>query len=93
MPDVGGVLLLALALLLLVPLMLRARRQQRRFASAQAALEPGRRVMMTSGVYGDIVAVHDDSTVTIQVAPGVSTTWAREAVARVLPDDDRQTLI
>ena len=40
--------------------------------------------MMTSGIFGDIVSVADD-TVVVEVAPGVSTTWVRQAVARVLP--------
>ena len=84
MPDVGGLLLLAFPLLLLGLLLLRARGQQRRVATAQAEVEPGRRVMMTSGVFGDIVSVADD-TVVVEVAPGVSTTWVRQAVARVLP--------
>ena len=88
MPDVGGLVLLALPLLLLLLLLQRARRQQRHVASARAAIEPGRRVMMTSGVFGDIVSVNDDDTMVVEVAPGVSTTWVQQAVARVLPPED-----
>ena len=84
MPDVGGLLLLAVPLLLLTLLVVRFRGQQRRFTRALSAIEPGRRVMMTSGIFGDIVSVADD-TVVVEVAPGVSTTWVRQAVARVLP--------
>lgn len=84
MPDVSGLILLALPLVLLGLLVLRTRGQQRRLSAAQTEIEPGRRVMMTSGVFGDIVSVADD-TVVVEVAPGVSTTWARQAVARVLP--------
>lgn len=87
MPDVGGLVLLAFALLLLGILLLRARGQRQRFAAARTEIEPGRRVMMTSGVFGDIVSVADD-TVVVEVAPGVSTTWVRQAVAQVLPPLD-----
>lgn len=59
-----------------------ARRQRRKFQEVQqmqSSLAPGDRVMTTSGLYGTIVGTADD-TLDIEVAPGVRTTWVRQAV-------------
>jgi preprotein translocase subunit YajC len=88
--DVSGLIWFAPLVLLLLWLFTRTRTQQREFAATQAAIEPGRRVMMTSGVYGEIVSV-DGDTLVLEVSPGVHTTWMRQAVARVIPADDGET--
>jgi preprotein translocase subunit YajC len=77
---------LLLPLLLLLPLVLiimRTRRQQREMAEMQQRLTPGQEVMTSSGLFGTIVEVHPDS-VTLQVADGVRTRWAKPAIARVV---------
>lgn len=58
----------------------------------------GTEVMTTSGLYGTVVAKHDDGTVLLAVAPGVEVKWASAALRdaaslaetyrRPLEDDD-----
>ena len=66
-------------------------RRQRRAAQQQQQLQNslavGDRVMTTSGLYGTIVAV-DDNTMDLEIAPGVETTWLRAAVREKVADDD-----
>lgn len=78
-----------LLLLLLFMIISRARRQQRALVEIQAAIEPGSRVMTTSGVHGTVISVQDPKIVVLEIAPGVHTRWARAAIARILdPHDD-----
>lgn len=49
----------------------------------QDSIAPGVRVMTTSGVYGTVVALADD-TIELELAPGVNTTWLRAAVREVI---------
>ena len=77
---------LLLPLLLLLPLVLitmRTRRQQREMTEMQQRLTPGQEVMTSSGLFGTVVDVQPDS-VTLQVADGVRTRWAKPAIARVV---------
>lgn len=77
---------LLIPLLLLLPLLLitmRTRRQQREMAQMQQRLTPGQEVMTTSGVFGTVRGVDGDR-VSVEVAPGVTTQWARQAIARIL---------
>ena len=53
----------------------------------QNSLNVGDRVMTTSGQYGTIAAVEDDS-IDIEIAPGIVTTWTKLAVREVIKDDD-----
>jgi preprotein translocase subunit YajC len=72
-------LILALAL----PLFLSARKQKRsvqEMQQLQKSLEPGDRVMTTSGLYATVVDTSDDDTLDLEIAPGVRTTWLRAAV-------------
>lgn len=71
------------------------RKQKRQAAESkrmQESLLPGTRVMTTSGLYGTISSVADD-TIELEVAPGVRTNWVRAAIrevvveAPVVPDD------
>lgn len=76
-------LILPLLLVLFAGFMFMTARRQRRqvvqMQQMQSSLVPGDRVMTTSGLYGMIVDT-DDDTVEIEVAPGVHTTWIRQAV-------------
>ena len=58
----------------------RQRKAQEQQASLQKSLGVGDRVMTTSGLYGTITDADDDTTVTIEIAPGVETEWLRAAV-------------
>ena len=60
-----------------------ARNRQKEFMSTQNALTPGARVMLASGIFGELVAVRDED-VDIRVASDVVLTVARQAVAKII---------
>jgi preprotein translocase subunit YajC len=64
-----------------------ARNRQREFMATQSSLESGVRVMLASGIFGELVAV-GDTEVEIRVAPDVVLTVARQAVAKVIVPQD-----
>ncbi len=64
-----------------------ARNRQKEFMATQNALEPGARVMLASGIFGELVAVRDDE-VDIRVAPDVVLAVARQAVAKIIVPQD-----
>ncbi|GGM72294.1 preprotein translocase subunit YajC [Longimycelium tulufanense] len=72
-----------LIILIALPLFLSARKQKKAYQQMQQlqrSLQPGDRVMTTSGLYGTVVDSEDDETIDLELAPGVVTTWARAAV-------------
>jgi preprotein translocase subunit YajC len=74
--------------LLFVPLFLSFRKQRRQYnqmQQLQSSLQVGDRVMTTSGLQGIIVETTDD-TVDLEIAPGVVTTWVRQAVRERLEE-------
>ncbi|MER7082407.1 preprotein translocase subunit YajC [Saccharopolyspora antimicrobica] len=80
--DLNSLILPLLIVLLAVPLFLQARKQKRAMAEQQKlqnSIAPGDRVMTTSGVFGTVVATSDD-TIDLELAPGMTTTWVRQAV-------------
>lgn len=79
-----NVLLLLAFGIALIYLLLLMRRQQKRVTeikAVQAALVPGDRVVTTSGVHGVVREVRETE-VTLELAPGIVTTWERMAVLR-----------
>ncbi|MFI9817333.1 preprotein translocase subunit YajC [Saccharothrix variisporea] len=84
-----------LLVLLAVPLFLSARKQKRAAAEQQAllkSLEPGDRVMTTSGLYATVADASDDETIDLEIAPGVVTTWLRPAIReKVVATDVEET--
>jgi preprotein translocase subunit YajC len=64
-----------------------ARNRQKEFMATQNALTPSARVMLASGIFGELVAVRDDE-VDIRVAPDVVLTVARQAVAKIIVPQD-----
>ncbi len=60
-----------------------ARRRQRDLATAQSAAQPGSRVMLSSGLYGDVTAV-GDTDLSLTIAPNVTVTVHRQAIAKVV---------
>lgn len=69
------------------------RPQKKRQQAAQRTInesQPGTRVMLGSGVFGTIVAVGDRQIV-LEIAPGVELTVLKQAIARVVTDDDEDT--
>jgi preprotein translocase subunit YajC len=67
-------------------LFIRPQSKRRREAEQmQRTLGTGKKVITIGGLYGTIVD-SDDESVTLEISPGVSARYARQAVARVLPD-------
>jgi preprotein translocase subunit YajC len=86
MGDVLTLVVLALPivgiwLLVIKPAQRRARANEQLTASVQV----GQKVMTTSGLYGTIADI-DDDTIHLTVADGVTLRFARRAVAAVEPD-------
>ncbi|MGH3359116.1 MAG: preprotein translocase subunit YajC [Nocardioidaceae bacterium] len=66
-----------------------ARKRQRETQQTQASLEAGARVMLTSGIFGDVVSV-DDTSVDVEIAPDTVVSVHRQAIGKVLPVEDPQ---
>jgi preprotein translocase subunit YajC len=66
------------------------RRRQQEMARTQAALKVGTEVMLGSGIYGHVASSDDEeSTILVEVAPGMVLKVARAAVVRVIePAED-----
>jgi preprotein translocase subunit YajC len=83
---------LILLVVVMLGLIVASRRRYARARAAQAAqqdrLSVGSEVMTTSGLYGTVVAVNDDDTLILSIAPGVEVKWAKAALRDVasLPD-------
>ena len=60
-------------------------RRRRQAAALARAVEPGSRVLLTSGLYGIVVEIEPD-TIIIEAAEGVHLRFAKAAVLRVVPD-------
>ena|SRR5690242_12321670 len=75
---------------LLVPMFLGVRRQKReaeKVTSMQESLKVGDQVTTTSGLYGTVVDL-DDTTVDLEIAEDVVTTWLRQAIRDVRTEDE-----
>lgn len=76
-----ALILAAFYLLIIRP----ARNRQRAALQLQSQLEPGLEVMTTSGIYGRVAGLDDDS-VSLEVSPGVTLRVTKAAVGRVLSE-------
>ena len=75
--------LLAVMLVVLIVLPARQRkRAQAQAAAMQASLTVGTPVMTTSGLHGTVAAL-GDTTVDLEIAPGVVVTFVRQAVLEI----------
>ena len=83
MGDVLLVLVLALPLIGLWLLVRGSQRRTQAAADLAAGLRVGNDVITTSGLYGTVAGL-DEQTVTLLVAPGVELRYDRRAVGRVL---------
>ena len=85
----GGSALTSLIPLLLIGaffywVMIRPQRNRlRQVRETQASVSTGQEVVMTSGLYGTVAEL-DDETVTLEIAPGVKARFARGAIAQVV---------
>ncbi|GAD84555.1 preprotein translocase subunit YajC [Nocardia asteroides NBRC 15531] len=78
-----------LILALLVPMFFGIRKQKReaeKVTSMQEALKVGDQVVTTSGLYGTVVEL-DDTTVDLEIAEDVVTTWLRQAIREVRAEE------
>jgi preprotein translocase subunit YajC len=57
-------------------------RRQRAVTALQNSIEVGQRVMMSSGIFGTVTSVTDE-TARLQIAPGTEIEIARAAIAKV----------
>lgn len=68
-------------------------RPQRKQAEKQRemhnSIEPGTRVMLTSGIYGTVTAIGDKQFV-LELAPGVDITVLKQAIVRTVAPDDEE---
>lgn len=80
-------LLLILVVVLLVFSMVQNNRRRKSAAAMQTAIEPGVRIMTTSGIYGIVQEVEADSIV-IEISEGVDVRFAKAAVMKVVPHLD-----
>lgn len=89
MKDLAGVLPFVLIALVFYFLILRPqRRRQQALVSTQSALVPGAEVMLTSGIYGRVASLNDE-TIQLELSPGTQIKVARHAVVRVV-DEQQQ---
>jgi preprotein translocase subunit YajC len=77
-----ALILVAFYFLILRPQRARAKQAEQ----LQARMAPGAEIMTTSGIYGTVLELRDDSIV-LEVAPGSTLRISKAAVGRVLTDD------
>jgi preprotein translocase subunit YajC len=83
MAELVPLLFIAIAVIFLLVLPMRQRnRALQRAQQLQSSLAPGTEVMTTSGLFGTVVAIGDD-TVDLEVSPGVTIRWAKAAIAEI----------
>ena len=82
--DLAGLLPLVLIIVVFYFLLIRPQRnRQREVMRTQSQIAPGQDIITTAGLHATVVAV-DEDTVTLETSPGVTSRWARAAVARVV---------
>ena len=92
MADIGAFLPLILIVVVFYFFIIRPTRTRQRAAlELQNSVVPGQRILTTAGLYGTVVAVDDDAVV-LETSPGVTSRWARPAIARILEDVSEDTL-
>ena len=84
-----GTFIFPLLLVAMVGFLYFSTRKRKQSAQQMASsLQVGSRIMTTAGLYATVMAVEDDG-ILLEVAPGVYSKYARQAVSRVIesPDD------
>lgn len=74
--------LVAIALLFWLMVVRPASRRQKQLARIQSEVQPGQRVMLTSGIFGTVRSVTDDR-VRVEIATGVEVEVVRPAIGSV----------
>lgn len=88
-------LLVAMGLLfyfiLLRPVKRRQQLQQQQQAQMRSNLGEGDQIVTHSGLYGTVVAM-DDESVTLEISPGVTARYVRDAIAKVVTEAPRDEI-
>ena len=91
MDQYSTLILIALMMVAFYLLIMRPqRKRQLEIQRTLSALTPGQRVMLGSGLFGTVVAVGEKQVV-LEISPGTELTVLKQAVARVVTDDDEDT--
>ncbi len=77
-------ILLVFIVVLLVFSMVQNNRRRKQTATMQQAIQPGVRVMTTSGIYGLVSEVETD-TIVVEISEGVDVRFDKRAVMKVVP--------
>ncbi|MQA06398.1 MAG: preprotein translocase subunit YajC [Streptosporangiales bacterium] len=68
-------------------LMIRPQQKKRKETQSMLqSLKPGSEIVTTAGMYGKIVAIDADDSLLVEVAPGVTCKYMKQAVMRVVPE-------
>ena len=65
------------------------RRRQREMQNLQNQIQPGQKVITTTGMYATVVALENDAVV-LEVAPGVHSRFVKQVIGRVVDDSATQ---
>jgi preprotein translocase subunit YajC len=88
MDQYSTLILIALMVVAFYLLIMRPqRKRQQALAKLVSELTPGTRVMLGSGLFGTVVAVGEKQVV-LEISPGAELTVLKQAVARVVTEDD-----
>lgn len=69
-------------------LMIRPQNKRRREqAQMQSSIEPGTRILTTNGMYATVVEV-EDSSIIVEISPGIEARFLKQAVMQVLSDEE-----
>ena len=79
--------IIGIALLFWLLLIRPASRRQKELRRMQSSLDVGDEVMLTSGIFGRLVAVENDN-IHVEIADGVTIKAARGAIGSVVPKPD-----
>jgi preprotein translocase subunit YajC len=67
------------------------RKRQQAMQQTMSALSPGSRVMLGSGVFGTVVSVGQRQVV-LEISPGAELTVLKQAITKVVTEDDEDSL-
>jgi preprotein translocase subunit YajC len=67
------------------------RKRQQAMQQTMSALSPGSRVMLGSGVFGTVVSVGPRQVV-LEISPGAELTVLKQAITKIVTDDDEDSL-
>jgi preprotein translocase subunit YajC len=88
MDQYSTLILIALMVLAFYLLIMRPqRKRQQAIAKTLSELTPGNRVMLGSGLFGTVVAIGPKQVV-LEISPGNELTVLKQAVSRVVTDED-----